>query len=95
MNKKETKAELFFDVAKSSLLSDQQKELLMRVYHNWMNKDGVLRMTCHEERYLHANEKLVLKHFRQVLEAVLDGNQHHVFGWHDSKHHHKHKKHHR
>ena len=93
VNKKETKAELYFDIDKSDYLTDEQKELLARIYHNWVNKEWVLKMDCHEERYLHANQEKVTKHFHQVLDAILDGNEHHIFGRHDSKHHHKHKKH--
>jgi protein subunit release factor B len=86
VNKKQTKSELFFDIEKCDLINEEQKELLLKVYHNWVSKDGVLHMSSSEERVLHSNQKKVTKHFHQLMEWILEGNEHHLRGWHQKSH---------
>lgn len=95
VNKRETKAALYFDIDSCDQLSDEQKQRIRSIYHEWVSDEGILRMSCQEERYLHANHDIVTKHFRHLIEAILEGNEHHIFGRHDSKHHHDHHKHHK
>lgn len=94
VNKRETKAELYFHIDNCEQLSDEQKHRIKSIYHERVSEEGVLKMSCQEERYLHANHEIVTKHFHRLLEAIIDGNEHHIFGRHDSKHYHKHHKHH-
>lgn len=72
MNKRKTKAELYFNVQDSQYLTLEQKERLIaaagnRVHHG----EKILIMTCQEERLQEANKKKVIKHFRQLLMEAL------------------------
>lgn len=72
VNKRETKAELYFNIHDSQYLSSEQKQKLIdmagnRVHH----EEGILIMTCQEERYQRANKEKVIHHFKQLLTEVL------------------------
>jgi ribosome-associated protein len=62
VNKRETKAELYFDIALSTVLSAKQKQRIMKHAHPYMH-GTLLIMTCQEERYQGANKKKVLDRF--------------------------------
>ncbi len=93
VNKKQTKAELYFDINSCDLMSDEKKDLMRKVYHNWINKEDVLHMSSSEERHFHRNQEIVTKHFHTLVENILDGNEHHLWWWHGKKHRKKKKKH--
>ena len=72
MNKRKTKAELYFNVQDSQYLTPEQKERIIttagnRVHH----EEKILIMTCQEERLQEANKKKVINHFRQLLMEAL------------------------
>jgi len=72
VNKRKTKAELYFNVVDSKYLTEEQKQKIIdnaghRIHHH----EKILIMTCHEERYQLANKKKVIHHFRQFMEEVL------------------------
>jgi len=72
VNKRKTKAELYFNVADSHFLDEEQKDLIVdnawnRIHHH----EKILIMTCQEERYQHANKKKVIHHFRQFMKESL------------------------
>lgn len=72
VNKRETKAELFFNIRDSQQLTPEQKERLIELGgHLVHHEEGILIMTCQEERYQYANKEKVIHHFRQLLNDAL------------------------
>lgn len=72
VNKRETKAELFFNIQSSVYLNDRQKKRLIALSGNFVHhEDTLLILTCQEERYQLANKEKVLHHFRMLLAKAL------------------------
>ncbi len=74
VNKRNTKAELFFNIHDSQYLTPEQKQRLIELAgHQIHHEEGILIMTCQEERFQNANKEKVVHHFRQLLtEALLE-----------------------
>ena len=71
VNKKRTKAELYFSIAGSHYLSDEQKKSLTDLWWNHVHHHSeVLILTCQEERYQKANKEKVMKHFVSLLQEI-------------------------
>jgi len=72
VNKRETKAELYFNIHDSQYLTSEQKQRLIDLAgHMIHHQEWILIMTCQEERYQRANKEKVIHHFRQLLEASI------------------------
>lgn len=72
VNKRETKAELYFNIYDSKYLTPGQKQRLIIIWGNSVHHDEhILIMTNQEERYQEANKEKVIHHFRQLLETIL------------------------
>ncbi len=72
VNKRETKAELYFNIHDSNNLTFEQKERLIDLAgHMVHHEEWILIMTCKEERYQNANKEKVIHHFRQLLNEAL------------------------
>jgi ribosome-associated protein len=72
VNKRQTKAELYFNIHDSQHLSPEQKQRLIALAGQMVHhQEGILIMTCQEERYQHANKEKVLHHFNQLLTEAL------------------------
>lgn len=72
INKKRTKAELYFSIAGSHYLSYEQKKALIGLGWNHIHHHSqVLILTCQEERYQKANKEKVLKHFVSLLQKIV------------------------
>lgn len=87
VNKRQTKAEGYFDIIWSVSLDSDMKQWLQEKYHNHISKDWVLRLTCHEQRSFHQNLKILKKHFSLLLWLVWRKNifemlHHHKKHWH-------------
>lgn len=61
VNKVNTKVGLRFDIASSSILTEDQKSLLLLKLSNKLTKEGVLVIASQEARSQLANKELVLK----------------------------------
>lgn len=73
VNKRETKAELFFNIDQSRYLDDDSKQRLKDLWGNFVHHEGTtLILTCQEERYQHANKEKVIHHFVQLLYEALE-----------------------
>jgi ribosome-associated protein len=73
VNKKNTKAELFFNIHDSNFLSDDQKKSLIQVAgHRVHHHEGILILTDKEERLQYQNKKKVTKHFIILLNEALN-----------------------
>ena len=71
VNKVETKVELIFNINKSGVLTNEQKELLGNNLKNKIDKDGNLRLISQTERTQLGNRKKVLEKFNTVIEKAL------------------------
>ena len=72
VNKRNTKAELYFNVHDSRFLADEQKERLIEYAGNHIHHhEGILILTDQEERFQAANKEKVIHHFRQLLEQAI------------------------
>ncbi len=68
VNKRETKAELYFNIQDSEYLTPEQKQRLIdKAGHMVHHEENILIMTCQEERLQIANKEKVIHHFRQLL----------------------------
>lgn len=73
INKRKTKAELYFNIDNCQYLSDDQKNRLKELGGNFVHHhSSVLILTCQEERYQHANKTKVSHHFIQLLHKACD-----------------------
>ena len=74
INKRNTKAELYFNVHDSQYITFEQKQRLVDIAGQMIHhQEGILIMTCQEERYQHANKEKVIHHFTQLIrEACIE-----------------------
>lgn len=70
VNKVETKVVLRFDIVRSALLTDDQKQRLLSRLSHHITKDGVLQIAVQESRSQHTNRELALEKFRGLLAAA-------------------------
>ncbi len=71
VNKVETKVELLFDIAASLLFSDVEKETLFRKLATRLTQEGVLQVSCEEERSQAKNKQIAIAKTISILEKVL------------------------
>jgi len=70
VNKVETKVELRLDIPNSQVLSDEQKEFLLKKLANKLTKEGVLILTHQTERSQLANKERVIKKFNRLIREA-------------------------
>src|SRR5574344_458418 len=72
VNKRNTKAELFFNIRDSQYLTSEQKQRVIDLAgHQIHHEEGILIVTCQEERLQIANKEKVIHHFRQLLAEAM------------------------
>jgi ribosome-associated protein len=71
VNKVSTKVELYFSVNKSTLLTDEQKEILLRKLHHLLNEEAVLRITSDTSRSQIKNKEVAIKKLHQLMAKTL------------------------
>ncbi len=71
VNKVSTKAELRFDVKKSTLLTDDEKLKILDRIANKLTLDGVLIITSQATRSLLQNKQICIKKFYAIVELAL------------------------
>lgn len=71
VNKTETKVELIFDVENSTLLSAEQKELVVKNLASRIADDGMLHLSRSSERSQLRNKERVIEKFYELLEKAL------------------------
>ncbi|HET7818362.1 MAG TPA: alternative ribosome rescue aminoacyl-tRNA hydrolase ArfB [Bacteroidia bacterium] len=67
VNKVSTKVELNFDVLKSKLLTEEQKQKIFEKLSNRINKEGVLKVTAESSRSQLENKKFALDKFNTLI----------------------------
>ena len=70
VNKVETKVELRLDIPNSQLLTDEQKEFLLKKLANKITNDGVLILTHQTERSQLANKDRVIQKFDRLIREA-------------------------
>jgi ribosome-associated protein len=71
VNKLETRVELLFDVARSSSLNDEQRDLLFSRLKSNIDREGVLRTVSQESRSQWKNKQEAIEKFVQLLRDAL------------------------
>ncbi len=67
VNKVSTKVELDFDVINSSLLTEEQKAIILSKLYNKVTKDGVLQVISQTERNQLGNKEIAIKKFYEII----------------------------
>lgn len=67
VNKVSTKVELDFDVVNSALLTEEQKEILLKKLSNKITKKGILQIVSQTERTQAGNKEIVIKKFYELI----------------------------
>jgi len=71
VNKTSSKIELTFDVLNSAILTEEQKQLLLKNVSSRLTKDSILILFCDESRSQHKNKEIAQKRFLQLIEKGL------------------------
>ncbi|MCX6247859.1 MAG: alternative ribosome rescue aminoacyl-tRNA hydrolase ArfB [Bacteroidetes bacterium] len=71
VNKVSTKVELRFDVPHSTLLTDEEKEILLKRFENKINSDGILILVSQSERSQLKNKEKSIEKFYSLLKKAL------------------------
>ena len=71
VNKVNTKVELRLNVKNTLLLSDDEKEIILKKLKNKINKEGYLVLVAQEERSQTENRLIVTERFYELLAKVL------------------------
>lgn len=71
INKTETRVELWFHIASSSLLSMQQKEILVKKLQTKINKSGYLHISSELSRSMQKNKEDVTNKLYRLLNKAL------------------------
>lgn len=71
VNKVNTKVELRFNILSTTLLSDDEKELLFRKLKNRINNEGELILVSQSERSMILNKEKVTERFYDIISAAL------------------------
>lgn len=71
VNKVSSKIELTFDLENSKVLSEEQKQLLLKKLANRLTKENVLILFCDESRSQHKNKEIAIKRFLEVIKNGL------------------------
>lgn len=70
VNKVSTKAELYFDIPRSMILSDDKKTAILSKLINKIDKKGVLKITSQAERSQYLNKMAAIKKFDELIADV-------------------------
>lgn len=71
VNKVNTKVELRFDVNNSNLLSDAEKELILKNLSGKISKNGILQIISQTSRSQARNKKECIEKFYEIIEKAL------------------------
>lgn len=71
VNKTASKVELTFNVEASTVLNEEQKELLLKNLQTRLSNQNVLVLQCGESRSQHKNKALVIERFLEIIKQGL------------------------
>lgn len=67
VNKVSSKIVLFFNVATSKVLSEEEKEILIQNIYTKLTKENILILNCDESRSQHKNKEIIIQRFLQLI----------------------------
>ena len=71
VNKVSSKIELTFDIQNSTILSEEQKQLLLKNLATRITKENILMLFCDESRSQHKNKEIITKRFLKIISNGL------------------------
>lgn len=71
VNKVSSKVILFFNIAESEILTDEQKETLITNLSPKLTKAQILILSCDESRSQHKNKEIVIERFLGIIAEGL------------------------
>jgi ribosome-associated protein len=71
VNKVSSRVELYFDVTKSAVLTEEQKATILAKLKTKLTEEGILRITEDTSRSQHANREAVVKKLHSIIEQAL------------------------
>ncbi|MEO5675077.1 MAG: alternative ribosome rescue aminoacyl-tRNA hydrolase ArfB [Chitinophagales bacterium] len=72
VNKVSTSVELYFNVPQSSVLNDEQKQMILSKLKNRISGEGELILVSQSERSQLANKKKVVLRFHELISKALE-----------------------
>lgn len=72
INKVETKVQLSFDLKASKLLTEVEKELLLKKLKSKITEDGVLQVQAQEKRSQLQNKEIAIQKFYKLIQKGLE-----------------------
>ena len=67
VNKVSSKVELYFDITKSLVLSEEEKKILLEKLANRINSEGMLMVDSQESRSQYRNKKIATGKFDELI----------------------------
>lgn len=71
VNTSSTRIELFWNLTTSAVLTDDQRELILRRLPNRIDQEGVLRVVASESRSQYQNRQLATERLRSLVAEAL------------------------
>ncbi len=71
VNKVSSKIELSFDVVNSEVLTEEQKQLLLKNLSSRLTKNNILIIFCDESRSQHKNKEIAIGRFSKIIDKGL------------------------
>lgn len=71
VNKVSSKVELAFDLTNSESFTEEEKLRLQQNLKNRLTKNGILHLSCGENRSQHRNKEIVIKRFFELITRNL------------------------
>jgi ribosome-associated protein len=71
VNKVSSKVILTFDMVSSTVLEENEKEILLKNLKTRLTKDKLLLLNCSESRSQHKNKELVINRFLKIISEGL------------------------
>ena len=70
VNKVSTKVELYFDIPRSMVLSDDEKTILLTKLINKVDRNGVLKISSQSARSQFLNKEIAVRKFNELIASA-------------------------
>jgi ribosome-associated protein len=71
VNKVSSKVEILFSVEQSALFTEEEKQVILSKVQRRLNKDGLIQVTCDEERSQYLNKEKSVEKLQLILTTAL------------------------
>ena len=72
VNKVESKVQLSFDLKASKLLTEEEKEILLKKLKSELTEDGILKVQAQEKRSQLQNKEIAIRKFYKLIKKGLE-----------------------